>query len=394
MPISTISQIISTIPEAGRRGVDVQTQFVIKQEDFQDHLQGTTVNELNNLKSQINTTVIGMNEAVTTVNTKASEASTSASSASISANTATTKASEASASASSASTSATKAGKWADNAYNVEVEVGKYSAKHWSNVAQNTVNNKVDKVTSTDNAIPRFNGTTGDIQNSGVIIDDNNNIIMPNGSKFIGDFSNATLSNRPMFQTNTTNGNTAVSVIPNGTATSAYISAHNSSDMTNYSICSISCTPTSARVSSSSAGTTPNIPLNFFVAGIDRATLDTNGNFLLLVGGGSLGYGAGAGGTVTQLTNKTTGVTLNKPSGQITTSNSSLASGVTTSFYLINSLLSNGDNLIINCNSHANYSVRARVGGGAAEIIIIQNSGSTLSEAIVINYSVIKGANS
>lgn len=41
---------------------------------------------------------------------------------------------------------------------------------------QTSVDSKVTKVTSTDNAIVRFNGTTGDVQNSGVIIDDNNNV--------------------------------------------------------------------------------------------------------------------------------------------------------------------------------------------------------------------------
>lgn len=41
---------------------------------------------------------------------------------------------------------------------------------------QTSVDSKVTKVTSTDNAVVRFNGTTGDVQNSGVIIDDNNNV--------------------------------------------------------------------------------------------------------------------------------------------------------------------------------------------------------------------------
>ena len=44
-------------------------------------------------------------------------------------------------------------------------------------IPSGTANSKVvQKVTSTDKAIPRFNGTTGDIQNSGVIIDDNGNV--------------------------------------------------------------------------------------------------------------------------------------------------------------------------------------------------------------------------
>lgn len=183
MPINNITQTISTIPEAGRRGVDVQTQFVIKQEDFQDHLQGTTVTELNTLKDQLNTRIGEINSTTTTMNGYATSASSSAS-------TATTKAGEASTSATAAlnsknqastfatnsSNSATKASQWADYNYNVEVEAGKYSAKHWATVAQDTVNNKVDKVISTDNAIVRFNGITGDLQNSGVIIDDSGNI--------------------------------------------------------------------------------------------------------------------------------------------------------------------------------------------------------------------------
>lgn len=183
MPINNITQTISILPPAGRRGVDVQTQFVIKQEDFQDHLQGTTVTELNTLKDQFNSRISEINSTATTMNGYANTASTSAT-------TATTKAGEASTSASdalsyknqaetfknNASTSATKASQWADNNYNVEVETGKYSAKHWSIVAQNATANKVDKVTSTDNAVVRFNGTTGEVQNSAITIDDVGNI--------------------------------------------------------------------------------------------------------------------------------------------------------------------------------------------------------------------------
>lgn len=70
---------------------------------------------------------------------KASEASASATAASTQAGIATTKANEASTSAAAAATSAdnalaseNKAEKWADEAEDVEVEAGKYSAKHWA----------------------------------------------------------------------------------------------------------------------------------------------------------------------------------------------------------------------------------------------------------------------
>ena len=116
MPINSITQTVSTIPAPPHRGVDVQTQFVIKQEDFQDHLQGTTITELNTLKDQLNSRIGEINSTVTTMNgyadtatTKAGEASTSATSASTSASTATTKASQASTSASTATTKASEA---------------------------------------------------------------------------------------------------------------------------------------------------------------------------------------------------------------------------------------------------------------------------------------------
>lgn len=183
MPIGNITQTMSTISPPPHRGVDVQTVFVNKQEDFQDHLADITIDELNTLKDQLNTRIGEINSTATTMNGYADTASAGAS-------TATTKAGEASTSASealtsrnqaetfknNASASATKASQWADNNYNVEVETGKYSAKHWSTVAENATSEKMDKVTSTDNAIVRFNGVTGDVQNSSVIIDDSGNI--------------------------------------------------------------------------------------------------------------------------------------------------------------------------------------------------------------------------
>jgi hypothetical protein len=40
----------------------------------------------------------------------------------------------------------------------------------------------LDTISSTDNAISRFNGTTGVVQDSGVLIDDSNNVTFPDGS--------------------------------------------------------------------------------------------------------------------------------------------------------------------------------------------------------------------
>ena len=59
----------------------------------------------------------------------------------------------------------------------------------------------------------------------------------------------------------------------------------------------------------------------------------------LLVTGGALGYGIGSGGTVVQPTSKSTAVILNKPSGQITMHNASLAAGETARFVLYNTYI-------------------------------------------------------
>ena len=175
MPINNITQTISTIPEAGHRGVDVQTIFVTKQEDFQDHLQGTTVTELNTLKTQMNTMAGEMNTTASQVNTnantattKANEASASATSASASANTATTQAGIATTKASEASASALKASKWSDENYNIQVESGKYSAKHWAIESYNTLNTtnllRADKYLSRQDAVNMIYNTNSKLE--------------------------------------------------------------------------------------------------------------------------------------------------------------------------------------------------------------------------------------
>lgn len=136
--------------------------------------------------------------------------------------------------------------------------------------------------------------------------------------------------------------------------------------------------------------------LSIFAGGSERMRIDTAGNVLVTSSGGGLGYGTGAGGTVTQLTSKSTTVTLNKPCGQITMNNATLAAGETVNFVLINSLVSVNDKLIITLSngtySPSAYNVWGYASNGACGVFVKNVSGASLSEAVPLSFAIIKGA--
>ena len=117
--------------------------------------------------------------------------------------------------------------------------------------------------------------------------------------------------------------------------------------------------------------------------------------------GGNLGYNATTGvfgyvsgtGTITQATNKATGVTLNSPSGQITLNGAALAADTTVSFTLTNSSITANDILILNhlsAGTAGSYLLNAQAGAGSASINVRNITAGSLSEAIVIGFAVIK----
>jgi hypothetical protein len=118
---------------------------------------------------------------------------------------------------------------------------------------------------------------------------------------------------------------------------------------------------------------------------------------LLGSAGSAVGYSTGTGGTVTQATNKSTGVTLNKRCGQITMNNASLAAAAEVSFTFTNSTIAATDVVVTAISSGAtagayNTHVDA-IAAGSCRISITNFSASPLSEAIVLNFAVIKAVN-
>lgn len=106
------------------------------------------------------------------------------------------------------------------------------------------------------------------------------------------------------------------------------------------------------------------------------------------------GFVAGDGGTVTQLTSKSTAVTLNKMTGTIVMNNAALAAASVVSFTFNNSLLAAEDMIVVShhaTGTFGQYHLNACVtGAGAASIAIKNDDVTSLSEAIVLKFAVIK----
>ena len=107
-----------------------------------------------------------------------------------------------------------------------------------------------------------------------------------------------------------------------------------------------------------------------------------------------IGYSAAAQGAVTQLTSKSTAVTLNSSAGRITMNNASLATATNATFTLNNTTISANDAVILTISggqaTAGSYNAFANsLATGSVSITLRNISGGTLSEAVVINFAVI-----
>lgn len=107
-----------------------------------------------------------------------------------------------------------------------------------------------------------------------------------------------------------------------------------------------------------------------------------------------VGYSAGQGGTVTQITSKATGVTLDKPCGTITMHNAELAAAAIVSFTVTNAFVTATDVVAIQHDSVATlgkYLVSANtMAEGSFNVTVTNVSAGNLSEAIVLRFAVIR----
>ena len=237
----------------------------------------------------------------------------------------------------------------------------------------------------TDNALARYDGTTGKLQNSGVIVDDSGNIGIGTTSSPIGAGKGIELGFSGGIYGDGINYNWNTQVTQNAYPITGGQHRYRHTQ------------PAGAYIIDGSAHIWRTAPLgtaNSPITWTNAMTLDASGNLLLKSGTGALGYGAGAGGVVTQLTSKSTSVTLNKPCGRIIMNNSALAIGASAYFVVNNSLFGSYDIVKLTGKS---WSSRYRIedtnnSTGQFCIMVTNISDYSQSDPIEIDFTIIKGA--
>lgn len=130
---------------------------------------------------------------------------------------------------------------------------------------------------------------------------------------------------------------------------------------------------------------------------LDCANADATGRIKSSSASAGVGYAVGAGSTVTQATSKSTGVTINAMCGKITMHNATLNAGASVSFRVTNSSMEGTDVVVVNHGSATGggtegaYMVGvSRTNDGDFAVVVTNVSGGNLSEAVVINFAIIK----
>ena len=144
---------------------------------------------------------------------------------------------------------------------------------------------------------------------------------------------------------------------------------------------------TSAMIQSTATLTTP-------IIGVATGTsLAVTG--ALTSSGAGIGYVAGAGGTVTQLTSRATTVVLNKLCGNITMFSAAQAANAIVTFTLTNSFITANDILIVQHISATNggaWVFSAVCSAGSATISIANSTAASITSATPLRFILIKGA--
>jgi hypothetical protein len=126
------------------------------------------------------------------------------------------------------------------------------------------------------------------------------------------------------------------------------------------------------------------------VIGAATGTSLTATGVIASTGTAGVGYATGAGGAVTQITSRTTGVTLNKTAGAITLV-SAAGSATAATFAVTNSTVAATDVIILNQKSGTDlYDLLVTAVAAGSFNITFRTTGGTTTETPVFNFAVIK----
>lgn len=125
--------------------------------------------------------------------------------------------------------------------------------------------------------------------------------------------------------------------------------------------------------------------------GVATGTSLTATGVIASTGTAGVGYATGAGGAVVQVTNRTTGVTLNKTTGSITLFSAAGTTAATT-FTVTNSTVVATDVIILNQKSGTDlYDLMVTAVAAGSFNITFRTTGGSTTETPVFNFAVIKG---
>jgi len=273
----------------------------------------TAATNASNSATSAATSATNASNSASAASTSASNASSSASAASTSASNASTSATNAASSASNASTSASTATTQATNAASSATAAAASAAAAAASFdafddiylgaksSDPSVDNDGNALTTGDqyfnttaNELRVYNGSTWQAASTvggtvtslsvtGATTLGQNLAFTGTGNRITGDFSNATVANRVMFQTNETNAGTNLTVIPNGTAGSALFQAlSSSSDPNNCSVASFAVNSgTDVRIAAAIKNTGSYLPITLHTGGSEKMRVTTSGQVLV-----------------------------------------------------------------------------------------------------------------
>ena len=207
-----------------------------------------------------------------------------------------------------------------------------------------------------------------------------------------GTISNAMLANGAVANLSGTNtGDNAVNSLYSGLAASKEDTANKQTDLT----ASATKFPTVNAVNTGLALKANLISPSFTTPALGVAT----GTSLAVTGaltssGVGIGYATGAGGTVTQLTSRSTTVVLSKLCGNITMFSAAQASQALVTFTLTNTFIAATDILIVKHISATNggaWNFSTVCGSGSATISIRNVTAASITEATPLRFILIKG---